>query len=263
MRPQKFYVFPLILLILLVGTSSEIFGKSKVETILPDFHKNDPGWGSDSGLFKTPDLIENVDETSSQDRLKEAMTAYNSAVEMFQLAEMEVEKKREDHSQETNLEDRYEWQKQAREEARKKEYSKIILDGRNNSVQFLIRGMKALDKIENPKVKESKSFLEVKAGLYREYVKHQYSMRNYIPTIEMLTKYISLDDKYYNESEAHKILAFCYEKLEQSYLKNKKISLYEEFKEKKKRHLLVYAELHYGKDTAEYATLVDKVMKDI
>jgi hypothetical protein len=50
--------------------------------------------------------------------------------------------------------------------------------------------------------------------------------------------------------------------MEQGASKNKKTFIAEEYKEKKKQHILSYAEVQYGKDSKEYESIFEKVMKD-
>lgn len=236
--------------------------ENNVELIIPDSGTSNPGWGSGRDEFRNLEILDQVDETSSQRKLKESARDYRIAVDIFKNTESTIESKKEDFALEMNPEDRYEWQKAAREGRQRRELSKMLYEGRAQATKYLIKGMNTLDKIDNPKVKSSETFLELKAGLYREYSKHQFALRNYIPTTDILTRYIELNDKYFNESEPHKMLAYCYEKLEQNASKNRKIAIAEEFREKKKRHLLTYAELHYGKESSEYERIVEKVQKD-
>ncbi|WCL48049.1 FcpA-related putative periplasmic flagellar protein [Leptospira sp. GIMC2001] len=235
---------------------------NKVELLIPNSERIDPGWGSGTEDFRNLEILDKIDETSSERRFKEAARDYRISIDIFQNTESSIESKKEEYEQEVNPQDRYEWQKRAREDARNRELAKLLNDGRNQAVQYLIRGMTTLDKIENPTVKSQASFLDLKAGLYREYAKHQFSMKNYIPVTDILLRYIQLNEKYEKESEPHKILAFCFEKMQMSALKNKKYEIADDFKEKKNRHLITFAELHYGKSSTEYQTISEKVMKD-
>lgn len=234
----------------------------KVELIIPDSGKTDPGWGIDKKDFQNLDILEGIDETSSQKRLKDAATDYRSAVELFQAAQKAIDTKQEDFAKEVNPEDRYEWQKQAREDARARELARMLYEARSQANQYLIRAMIHLDKIENPKTKTSETYIDLKASVYREYVKHQFAMKNYIPATDILLRYIALGDKFYRESEPHKLLAHCFERLEQNALRNKRYQSVEEFKEKKKRHLITFAELQYGKESPEFQRIAEKVDRD-
>jgi len=235
--------------------------KKSVELILPERKTTDPGWG-DADDLKNLEILKKIDSKHSEKRLREASEFYRKAIENFQNAEKLALSKREEYESMQFPEDRYEWQKRERRELQEKEIAKILWDARNFSIQYLIRGMDSIDSIQNPRIIQSENFRELKAGLYREYIKHQYSMKNYNQTIDMANRYILLDDIYYNESEPHRILAVCYEKLEESAKKNKKADLADGFREKKKHHLITYAELHYGKESEEYQTILEKIMKD-
>ena len=116
----------------------------------------------------------------------------------------------------------------------------------------LVKGMVTLDKIENPSAVTSQVYIDLKASIYREYIKHQLRMKNYNQAMDMIEQYISLGDTYKKESEPHKLLAVCYEFNERQASKYKKDSIAKKFKRKKNQELLLYSELAYGKDSAQY-----------
>ncbi|MCC5813180.1 MAG: hypothetical protein JJT78_00360 [Leptospira sp.] len=232
------------------------------ELILPDNPDYDPGWGSGTNDFKNLKILQSVDPSQSSEWLEKAGEEYREAVETMNRVNSEVENKREDYAAEKNPEDRYEWQKKAREDARERELARLLANARNTSIQHLIRGMKHLENIENPTIRESETYIDLKAGLYREYAKHQFAMKNYVQVADILNRYIQINDKFYNESEAHKLLSVAYERLESVAKKSRKTQLSYDLKEKKKRHLVTYAELHYGKESHEFQRIMDAVMKD-
>ncbi|NCN10014.1 MAG: hypothetical protein GW938_09245 [Leptospira sp.] len=257
---MNFKKLSLLLLLLIFPAIAE--SKNKIELMVPDSSVPDSGWGSSTDTIKNLEILDFIDESSSRKKFNEALEDYKTAVGIFQNAEDFVEKKKEEFTMEVHPEDRYDWQKNAREDAQNKDLVKISNEGRNQSLQYLVRSMTSLDKIENPKIKESQAYLELKAGLYREYAKHQFAFRNYGVVADILTRYIALDAKFKTESEPHRLLAHCFEKMEIGAAKNKKTFIAEEYKEKKKSHILSYAEVQYGKDSKEYESIAEKVMKD-
>lgn len=252
----------ILLIFILPGYAYSQKKGNQVELLIPDSETTDPGWELKPDSFHNLEILDSVDEKKSKEKFEKAAEDYKYSIESFQSVQKDIENKREDFLLQVNPEDRYDWQKKARKDAQERELKRLLMEGRNHSIQFLIRGMNKLDEIENPKVKESDSFLDLKAGFYREYAKHQFAMKNYVPVTDMLSRYILLDDRFYKESEPHKLLAVCYEKLEESAAKNRRKKLSMEFKEKKKRHLVTYAEIHYGKDSREFQRIMDKVMRD-
>lgn len=253
------YSFKYLYLTLLITVLPILAKEKSVELLIPE--KTDPGWGEiDTSRYL--EILKRIDPKNSQSKLEEASNLYRRAVESFRNTEIAIERKREDYNLAQYPEDRYEWQKHARKEAQERELNRMLIEGRNTSIQYLIRGMDILDSIENPRIVQSPAFKDLKAGFYREFIKHQYALKNYTLALDMANRYILLDDSHYKEPEPHKILAVCYEKLEQFASKNKKYEQLEYYKEKKKNHLITYAELRYGKDSDEYLTIMDKILKD-
>jgi hypothetical protein len=236
--------------------------EAKLEQILPTTPEKGSNWGTDPDAFKEIEILDLVDENNSQRRWKEASSAYSAALQSFDEAMKAIQKKREEASLEVYYEDKYDWQKKARADNREREYAKQTAEARNFAVNQLIKGMNLLDKIENPKVKESESYIDLKAGIYREYIKHQDANKNYMQSVDFLERYIAMDDRFEKEAEPHRLLALAYEKLESFANKTKKKNYEEEWKELKKKHLIRFAELHYGRDSKEYYAIMERVARD-
>ncbi|BDA78772.1 hypothetical protein LPTSP3_g17020 [Leptospira kobayashii] len=236
---------------------------SKIEQILPTSPDKDSPWGTGPERFQEMEILDLVDEASSQRRWKEANKEYSIAIEGFEIATKSVAKKREEAKSLVYYEDRYDWQRKARNETREKEFQKTLSDARNQAVLRLIKAMAFLDKIENPKVKSSEPYLDLKSGLYREYIKHQDAFKNYMQSADFLERYISLSEKNEKEAEPHRLLALSYEKLEFNATKGKNPSIAEEWRESKKKHLLRFAELHYGRESKEFTAIEEKIARDI
>ncbi|TGL90420.1 hypothetical protein EHQ68_03025 [Leptospira congkakensis] len=243
-------------------TKPSAITENRVESILPTTPESGSPWGEDSRKLETIPILNLIDEKNSQKRWQEANKEYSSAIEHFELGRKIVEKNREDSKKEIYYEDRYEWQKQVRKDNKEKEFQKQIFDLRTQTIGKLVKGMNFLDKIENPKVKESAPYLDLKSGIYREYIKHQEAFKNYLQVIDFTHRYIELTSKNETEAEPHRLLALSYEKMEQTAVKSKNQELYYEFKGLKKKHLLRFAEIHYGRDSKEYAAIEEKVGKD-
>ncbi len=236
--------------------------EAKLEQILPTAPEKSSPWITDPEASKEIEILDLVDENNSQRRWKEASASYASALQAFDETLKSVQKKREEASQEVYYEDKYEWQKKARAESKEREFAKQIQEARNYSINQLIKGMNLLDKIENPKVKDSDSYIDLKAGIYREYIKHQDANKNYMQAVDFLERYIAMEDRFEKEAEPHRLLALAYEKLESFANKNKKKNYEEEWKELKKKHLIRFAELHYGRESKEYYAIMERVARD-
>jgi len=259
----------MIPILVLLTFSIPIFGQEKLqkpepklEQILPVKPEKDSPWTTDPDSFREMEVLDLIDESNSQRRWKESQASFLAALKGFEDVSQSVAKQREDARKEVYKEDRYEWQKRAREEVREKDFARQIAEARNQAVQNLIKAMNTLDKIENPKVKENDPYIELKASIYREYIKHQDSIKNTLQVIDFLERYVALDDKFEREAEPHRLLALSYERLESGAQKVRKIQLSDEYKEQKKKHLVRFAELHYGINSREYNAILDRVARD-
>jgi len=234
----------------------------KVELIIPDTKKPEGSWGKEADeveAIQDIKIIDDLSEESTVARLEEARTHFNTSLAIFKSAEKQIKEKRELASKESRPADKYEWQKKARQLELEKEYKRISLEGRKNSVMELIKGMNALDKIENPSMLESQVYKDLKASLYREYIKHQFRMKNYNQAMDMILMYLKIGENYEKEAEPHKLLAICYEFNERQAARYKREALREEFKSLKNKHLLRYAELAYGPESKQYEAIKKKV----
>ncbi len=234
----------------------------KVELIIPDTKKPEGSWGKEADeveAFQDIKIIDDLSEESTVARLEEARNHFNTSLAIFKAAEKQIKEKKELSSKESRPAEKYEWQKRAREIELEKEYKKISLEGRKNAVMELIKGMSALDKIENPSMLESQVYKDLKASIYREYIKHQFRMKNYNQAMDMIRMYLKIGENYEKEAEPHKLLAICYEFNERQAARYKRENLREKFNALKNRHLLRYAELAYGTESKQYETIKKKV----
>lgn len=244
--------------------SVPLFAQKKekgIELIIPEKREEIDKWGNDADLSNLS-VIQGISEESSKKKLETASKSFLKAVQYFQKKEMELEESKNQQLNAPNTELRYEWQKQARDESIIKEYERQKLKARERAISILIDGMNALEKIENPKVIDTQTYREIKSGLYREYAKHKYSSKDFLVAQDILERYIEIEDKNNKESEPHKLLAYCYERLSENMLKNRKTSGYLHFKELKKKHLLEYAELQYGMGSEEYKLILEKIERE-
>lgn len=234
-----------------------------MELILPLETNELNKWGNESPARKPSEhFLDTIDEAFSKSKMEESRTLFLRAVDVVKKADDQAERRKLEFASERNFEDRFLWQKRDREESQDRVIQKILVDSRLEAISHIIKGMNALDKVENPKVKTLPAYTELQSGLYREYVKHQFYFKNYTQAVEMLERYIQLGENNTKEAEPHKLLSICYEKLEVAANKLKKVQMANLFKESKKDHLIKYADIQYGKGTPEYDMILEKVMKD-
>jgi len=242
---------------------SDTKSDDKVELIISDPKKKPDGsWGKEADeveAFQDIKIIDDLSEENTIARMEEAKNHFNTSLAIYKASEKLIKDKRESASKESKPQDKYDWQKKTREIDQDRESKRISLEGRKNSVMELVKGMTALDKIENPEAVTSQVYIDIKASIYREYIKHQLRMKNYNQAMDMIEQYISLGDSYKKESEPHKLLAVCYEFNERQAAKYKKESIARKFKRKKNQELLLYSEIAYGKDSAQYKKIQKRI----
>ncbi|NBU99176.1 MAG: hypothetical protein EBS19_13360 [Spirochaetia bacterium] len=242
---------------------SDTKSDDKVELIISDPKKKPEGsWGKEADeveAFQDIKIIDDLSEENTIARMEEAKNHFNTSLAIYKASEKLIKDKREAALKESKPQDKYDWQKKTREIDQDRESKRISLEGRKNAVMELVKGMVALDKIENPSAVTSQVYIDLKASIYREYTKHQLRMKNYNQAMDMIEQYISLGDNYKKESEPHKLLAVCYEFNERQASKYKKDSIAKKFKRKKNQELLLYSELAYGKDSAQYKKIQKRI----
>ena len=238
--------------------------EDKVELIISDPKKAEGSWGKEADeveAFQDVKIFDDLSEENTKVRLEEARDYFNSSLAIYKATEKSIKEKKEllAKEKETNTQDKFEWQKKARENTMDKEFKRMSLEGRKKSVIELVKAMNALDKIENPDAITSPVFIDLKASIYREYIKHQFRLKNYNQSSEVLEMYIALGDQY--EKEPHKLLAMCYESQEKQASKYKKESVSTEYRTLKNCHLLRFADLAYGMESNQFKRIEKKTIK--
>jgi hypothetical protein len=260
------------ILIILLTTSaffpllSDAKQEDKVELIISDPKKAEGSWGKEADeveAFQDVKIFDDLSEENTKVRLEEARDFFNSSLAIYKATEKTIKEKKEINlkEKETNTQDKFEWQKKARENTLDKEYKRMSLEGRKKSVIELVKAMNSLDKIENPDAITSPVFIDLKASIYREYIKHQFRLKNYNQSGEVLEMYIALGDQYEKEAEPHKLLAMCYESQEKQTSRYKKETVSSEYKMLKNCHLLRFADLAYGIESNQFKRIEKKTVK--
>jgi len=247
--------------------AAAVFSEGKKELVVPDISSDIPAndkWGDINTLpvFKELEILEMISKDYSKNFIKESREYYTDSVQSYQKARDEIKKNRDDAGNNPQFL-KYEWQKKAHEDALDREEKRAIIKARHNSIVLLIKAMKSTDKIKNPEIRESADFIELKASVYREYIKHQVALNNFQQASTILDSYFSLGEKYEKDSEAHKLQALCYDKFMESANKMKDADAYYIHRDRKNRHLLKFTELKYGKESVEYKRVVEAVSNEL
>jgi hypothetical protein len=265
-------MFNFKILICLFILSFSLFAEAKqdekIELIIKDQKKAEGSWGKESDeveAFQDIKIIDDLSEENTKLRLEEARDFFNSSLAIFKATEKSIKEKKEENQKEkdTNTKDKFEWQKKARESNQEKEYKRLSIEGRKKSVVELVKAMNSLDKIENPATITSTVFIDLKASIYREYIKHQFKLKNYNQSAEVIQMYLKLGEQYEKEAEPHKLLAICYESEEKLAIKYKKESISTDSRFLKNCHLMRFADLAYGKESNQFKRIEKRTMKYI
>jgi hypothetical protein len=240
--------------------------EDKVELIISDTKKAEGSWGKEADeveAFQDVKIFDDLSEENTKVRLEEARDFFNSSLAIYKATEKSIKEKKELHikEKETNTQDKFEWQKKARESSLEKDFKRMSLEGRKKAVMELVKAMNALDKIENPDAITSPVFIDLKASIYREYIKHQFRLKNYNQSSEVLEMYVALGTQYEKEAEPHKLLAMCYESQEKQTSKYKKETVASEYRMLKNCHLLRFADLAYGIESNQFKRIEKKTIK--
>nr|OCA00546.1 Uncharacterized protein A9P81_1399 [Leptospira interrogans serovar Copenhageni/Icterohaemorrhagiae] len=102
--------------------------------------------------------------------------------------------------------------KKSRRENFERAITRDLNKSRSDSIHLLVSSMNFLERIQNQKVKDTDTFRDLQANIYREYIKHQLALKNFLQAMDILERYIQIGNKYYEDSEAQGFLANCYER---------------------------------------------------
>ncbi|WP_241686746.1 FcpA-related putative periplasmic flagellar protein [Leptospira stimsonii] len=247
--------------------SSSVFpdkspSEKKIEILIPDGSNPDSTWGKDLLPFEDVDILGDASEENSKNHFEKSKDDFRSALDRFRKANELAENKRKDFEQKTFEADRYEWQKKNRKENFERSVSRDLNKARSDSIHLLVSSMNSLERIQSPKVRDTDGFRELQAGIYREYIKHQLVLKNFLQAMDLLERYIGIGAKYYEDSEAQGFLANCYERAYRVAKKNRDDSAREKYDILRKKHGLLYAEYKFGKDSPDFKEFSRELFRD-
>ncbi|MCB1192340.1 MAG: hypothetical protein H7A23_24710 [Leptospiraceae bacterium] len=267
-RLIQFYILLLIFSVQVIF-SQENLKKDNVELILPEDKIIQGTWGQEADeikLFSEIKILDELSEENTKKWLEKSRDNFNTAITEFKDTAQKINKKKEKMFAEVDALDIYQWRKDARKENIERKLNTELIKARKKSIVNLIKGMQSIDKIENPEVLQTPIYTDLKASLYREYIKHQFNLKNYYQASEMIEEYFKVGRKegdiygeFEKEAMPHKLLAICYESVEKVAKKYNKKALYMEYNELKNKHIIRYAELAYGKDSNQYNRVIKKL----
>ncbi|EKO34353.1 hypothetical protein LEP1GSC161_3300 [Leptospira santarosai str. CBC1416] len=242
--------------------SEQAPNEKKIEILIPDGSSEESNWGKDSLQFEDLDLLGDASEENSKNFLEKAKESFLNSVDRFKKTNDLVNAKRKEFDQRIFEADRYEWQRKNRRENFERSLARDLNKSRSDCIHLLVFSMNSLEKIQNPKVKDTETFRDLQANIYREYIKHQLALKNFLQAMDLLERYIQIGNKYYEDPEAQGFLANCYERAYRLSKKNRDDQAREKFDILRKKHGLLYAEFKFGKNSADYQEFSKELFKD-
>jgi hypothetical protein len=192
-----------------------------------------------------------------------ALSAYQSGVNTIIKMRDKIQLFRKESAEKKHLNEKWYWQIVDRKATEERIIKRIQHKAKLEAVTYFTRAINHLDEIKNPDLREKPAFKKLLSAVYRNWVMYQFDLGNLPQCIPILELYIEIDE---NEKEypAHKYLSQCYA-FQENMIKKYKVGTEDQmfrFRYKKNVHLLRAAELKYGKESAEYKHVVNRVNRD-
>ena len=213
---------------------------------------------------KSFDALNTLSDSYAKNKLRLAISYYQSGRSVIQKMRDEVERLRKESAEKLRFDEKWYWQEMDRKRREEHSISQKKKEAKMDAVTSFTKAINHLDSIQNVKVRESAEYKELQASLYRDWVLQQYDLGNLPQCIPLLERYIDLDPKYEEEISPHKYLSSCYafkEKVLEKYSAGSEQQRVF-YKTKKNEHLLRATEIKYGKNTPEYEYMLDLVNRD-
>ncbi|WP_167883235.1 FcpA-related putative periplasmic flagellar protein [Leptospira adleri] len=267
MKPTSFFLILILLFCSLSLLTSPAFSdktpsEKKIEILIPDGSNPDSAWGKDLLPFEDIDLLGDASEENSKNHFEKSKDDFRNALDRFRKENELAENRRKDFERQTFEADRYEWQRKNRKENFERSMARNLNKARSDAIHLLVSSMNSLERIQNPKVRDTDGFRELQAGIYREYIKHQLVLKNFLQAMDLLERYIQIGPKYYEDSEAQGFLANCYERAYRLSKKNRDDQAREKYDILRKKHGLLYAEYKFGKDSPDFKEFSRELFRD-
>ncbi len=227
-------------------------------------NRDDQKWVDEdiSPLFPELKILDDVSSETSMERLEQARRQYRESLQTIKAGEFAAKRTRAELEADRPLKEEA-WRNSERTERIRKHMEQVRAEYRREAVGRLTRAIRILDSIQNPSVRDSAPYLDLKEQVFRQYVKQQFKSRNLTDCIFILERYMSLREDNKQDPEAHRLLAACYRYEEVLADRRQDHKNHTLFKKKKNGHLLRYALLAYGKDSPEYDAIHKRVRHDM
>ena len=239
-------------------------GESESSGINEENTNQDGKWLDEdiSPMFPELKILDDVSSESSLKRMESARRQYREALHTLRAGEVAALAEKEKRSA-RKITGGEEWRSDELDERIERHMESARARHRAQAIGRLVKSIQLLDSIQNPSVLASDPYLDLKAKVYRQYVKQQFKSRNLQYCVEILEAYLKMRPQHQEEAEAHRLLAACYRHQEVLSERMQDRPGSRDFKSKKNTHLMKYALLAYGKDSPEYAAIQRNVERDL
>ncbi len=258
---MKFLITPFLCFIFIFDLNSQ-----PVDHPIPDteiIKDSQQEWREDliPKIFPEIQIIDELDPKKSEKYLKSSKNYYDLAMQILEDLENEKNKLEEKFK---HLPENYEWQRIEKKEKIEKQKRAISLEYFQKAKIYIIKGLKELENIQSEKVKNTEYFINLKSNLLRQFVILQLSLKDISGVIESIEEYFNIKKIHKEEPYPYKILAYCYQILENSSKNNQtSYDVALRYKKLKFENLLLYVEKKYGRDSNEYKIFKEKIKYDL
>ncbi|MCS7204732.1 MAG: hypothetical protein NZ853_03465 [Leptospiraceae bacterium] len=200
--------------------------------------------------FPELQILDRMDAKKNEQNLKKAKEYFDLSIKIIKTARQEKElvPKQFQHYPE-----QYPWQIHEKEEKIRKKQNEIMAQAYQKSKIYIIKGLEELEKIQSPKVIKTDYYIHLKSNLIRHFVLTQLSLNDISGVIPLIEEYFQLKESHKEEPPPYKILAYCYQRLEQASIKsNTSEEVILEYRRNKYKNLLQYVKLKYGSQSPQY-----------
>lgn len=212
---------------------------------------------------KFPDLriLDIFDPQKSEKNLKLAKENHDHALKIIKETKNEMESVKELYK---NLPENQLWQIKEKQEKIEKKQKEIRIKNYQKAKIFVIRGLENLGQIQSEKVIKTEYYINLKSNLLRQFVILQLNLNDFSGIISSIDEYFTLREEHKKEPYPYKILAYCYQFLENSSKKsNASNEIIYNYKKLKYKNLLEYVILKYGKESQQYQMLKKEVEQEL
>ncbi|MFN3604584.1 MAG: hypothetical protein ACK4UJ_07720 [Leptonema sp. (in: bacteria)] len=212
-------------------------------------------------MFPDLKILDSLDPKKSEKYLNSAKGNYDKALKIIKETETQMDSIAEQYK---HLPENHLWQIKEKQEKIQKKQKEIKIQNYQKAKIYIIKGLEDLEQIKSEKIIKTQYYVNLKSNLLRHFVILQLSLNDFSGIINSIEEYFLLKEENRSEPQPYKILAYCYQFLENSSRKSFANSdVIYNYKKLKYKNLLQYVILKYGKDSQQYQLLKKHIEREI